>query len=92
MKREVKLPDLGEDAEDEATVSYWQFEEGDRVEKDDDLVEMTTDKAVFNVEATVTGILTQILAEEGDVVQVGETIAIIEQDEVLSAEAQEKDE
>src|SRR5690606_20565937 len=41
MKYEVKLPDLGDDAGDEATVSYWLVEEGDEVTEADDLVEMT---------------------------------------------------
>ena len=81
MEHEIKLPELGEDAGDEATVSYWQFNEGDTVEKDDDLVEMTTDKAVFNVPSPVTGTLTRILVKEGDVVKVGKAIAVIERPE-----------
>ncbi len=77
---EVKLPDLGEDAGDEATVSVWHFEEGDEVAQGDDLVEMTTDKATFNVPCPVSGVLSEILAEEGDTVQVGEVLAIVERE------------
>lgn len=80
MAYEVRLPDLGEEAEDEASVSYWQVEEGDRVEKGDDLVEMTTDKAVFNVPSPVSGMIERIMVEEGDVVKVGEVMAIIKED------------
>lgn len=73
---EVRLPELGEDTK-EATVSFWHFEEGGRVEDGQDLVEMTTDKATFNVPATASGTLAEVFFEEGDVVQVGEILAII---------------
>lgn len=73
---EIRLPELGEDVK-EATVSFWHFEEGDRVEEGQDLVEMTTDKATFNLPATASGMLTEVFFEEGDVVQVGEVLAVI---------------
>ncbi len=76
---EVRLPELGEDVK-EATVSFWHFEEGDRVEEGRDLVEMTTDKATFNVPATASGTLAEAFFEEGDVVQVGEVLAIIKEE------------
>ncbi len=75
---EIRLPELGEDVK-EATVSFWHFEEGDRVEEGQDLVEMTTDKATFNLPATASGTLADVFFEEGDVVQVGEVLAIIEE-------------
>lgn len=75
---EIRLPELGEDVK-EATVSFWHFEEGDRVEEGQDLVEMTTDKATFNLPATASGTLAEVFFEEGDVVQVGEVLAIIEE-------------
>ena len=77
---EVKLPDLGEDAGDEAIVSLWHFEEGDEVVEGADLVEMTTDKATFNVQAPVSGILAEIVAEEDETIQVGEVLAVIEEE------------
>lgn len=77
--REVVLPELAEGVT-EATVSYWHFEEGDKVEEGGDLVEIVTDKAVFNVPAPVSGTLTQVFFEEGEVVQVGATLAIIEEE------------
>ncbi|MBI4830778.1 MAG: hypothetical protein HY801_04325 [Candidatus Lindowbacteria bacterium] len=77
---EIKLPNLGEDAGDEATVSFWHFDEGDEVREGDDLVEMTTDKATFNVPSPRSGILSEIVADEGDTVKVGEVLAILEQE------------
>ena len=74
---EVKLPELGEGIE-EATVTYWQKELDAEVNEGEDLVEMSTDKAVFNVPAPQAGTLKQILKEEGDTVKVGEVLAIIE--------------
>lgn len=79
MAYEVKVPDMGEEAEKEATVSYWKVEEGDTVTKDDDLVEVTTDKGVFVIPAPVSGTITEIRAEEGDVVRVGDVLAVIEE-------------
>ncbi len=77
---EVKLPDLGEDAGDEASVSFWHFEEGDEVNEGDDLVEMTTDKATFNVPSPRSGVLAEIVADEGETVKVGEVLAVLEEE------------
>ena len=76
-KVEVRLPSLGDEAEG-ATVQFWHFEEGDEVDKDDDLVELATDKAVFNVPAPVSGVLKEIVASEGDVVKEGDLLAFLE--------------
>lgn len=73
----VVLPELGEGIE-KATVSYWYFQEGDKVNEKDDLVELTTDKATFNLPCPCSGKLSQVLLHEGDTVNVGETLAIIE--------------
>jgi pyruvate dehydrogenase E2 component (dihydrolipoamide acetyltransferase) len=78
---EVTLPDLGDDAPTEAIVSVWLFEESDEVAEGDDLVEMTTDKATFNVQTPVSGQLVEIVAEEGDTVEVGEILAIIDDED-----------
>ncbi len=78
--KEVVLPELAEGV-NEATVSYWHFEEGEKVEEGADLVEMMTDKATFNVPAPATGVLTKRLVEEGEVVKVGAVLAAIEEGE-----------
>ncbi len=77
---ELKLPDLGEDAGDDAVVSLWHFEEGDAVNEGDDFVEMTTDKATFNVPTPITGILDEIVSDEGETVEVGEVLAVLEEE------------
>jgi len=74
---EVKLPELAEGV-NEATISFWQKQEGDSIKEGEDLVEMTTDKAVFNLPAPASGRLMRVLAEEGKTVKVGEVLAIIE--------------
>lgn len=73
----IVLPELGEGIE-KATVSYWHFEVGQEIKEGDELVEMATDKAVFNVPSTATGILKEKLIQEGNEVKVGEGLAIIE--------------
>jgi len=74
----VHLPELGEGIQ-KATVSYWYFKEGEKVNEKGDLVELTTDKATFNLPSPCTGTLTEILFHEGDTVNVGEALAIIEE-------------
>ncbi len=78
MRTEVKLPELGEDAGKEATVSFWYVEDGGEIKKDEDLVEMVTDKATFNVPAPASGVVKEVGAVEGDKVEVGQLMAIIE--------------
>lgn len=75
---EVKLPFLAEGVE-ECTVSFWQVDEGDTVDAEDDLVECSTSKAVFNVPSPAAGKVVEILVSEGDVIKVGDVICIIEE-------------
>lgn len=81
----VILPDMSEGSK-EVTISYWHFEEGDRVEEGEDLVEIATDKSTFNVPAPCSGVLNEVYYEEGDIVEVGEVLANIEEQEVLLEE------
>ena len=74
----VTLPELGENV-NEATISFFHFHAGDNVQEGEDLVELTTDKAVFNLPAPCSGVLKEVFFEEGDVVKVGEIIATIEE-------------
>lgn len=75
--REVILPQLGEGIT-QATVSYWHFAVGEHVEEGVDLVEMATEKATFNLPSPSTGILKNIYFEEGEIVKVGDILAVIE--------------
>ena len=75
----VILPELGEGIT-KATVAYWFFKHGQRVSHDDDLVELTTDKSTFNLPSPCSGVISEIMYSEGDSVEVGQTLALIEED------------
>ncbi len=74
---ELKLPELAEGV-NEAVVSFWHFKEGDSIKEGDEIVEMATDKAAFNVPCKFAGVLKKVAAKEGETVKVGQTLAIIE--------------
>ncbi len=74
---EIKLPKMGESVA-EATITSWLKEVGDTIELDDAIVEIATDKVDSEVPSEVEGVLIERLFEENDVVQVGQTIAVIE--------------
>jgi pyruvate dehydrogenase E2 component (dihydrolipoamide acetyltransferase) len=73
MVREFKLPDVGEGLT-EAEIVSWLVEVGDTVREDQPVAEVETDKAVVEVPAPVNGTVREILAEEGEMVPVGEVI------------------
>ncbi len=75
---EVILPNLGENVE-KAVISYWYLKIGDEVTKDEDLVELTTDKATFNLPSPCSGTLAEIMFSEGEVVHIGDALASIEE-------------
>ncbi|MCL2001128.1 MAG: lipoyl domain-containing protein [Planctomycetes bacterium] len=74
----VTLPSLGDDAGDEAQVSFVYVNPGDQVQENDDLVEMVTDKATFNVPSPKGGKITRMRIKEGDTVKVGDPICDLE--------------
>jgi 2-oxoglutarate dehydrogenase E2 component (dihydrolipoamide succinyltransferase) len=74
---ELKLPKMGESVA-EATITDWLKEIGDRIEIDDAVVEIATDKVDSEVPSEVEGTLVELLYQKDDVVAVGETIAVIE--------------
>lgn len=74
---EVKIPELS-DGVMNATISMWHYSVGDLVKKDDDLVELVTDKVTFNLPSPITGKVTKIMVNEGETVKAGDVIAIIE--------------
>ncbi|MFT4661623.1 MAG: 2-oxoglutarate dehydrogenase E2 component (dihydrolipoamide succinyltransferase) [Patiriisocius sp.] len=73
---ELILPKMGESVA-EATITNWLKKVGDSVEEDESVLEIATDKVDSEVPSPETGIITELLFEEGDVVQVGQTIAVI---------------
>ncbi|TDI75022.1 MAG: 2-oxo acid dehydrogenase subunit E2 [Bacteroidetes bacterium] len=76
---ELKLPKMGESVA-EATVTSWLKNVGDTIEADEAVLEIATDKVDSEVPSEVDGTLLEVLFEVDDVVQVGQTLAIIETD------------
>ncbi|MFD0963039.1 dihydrolipoamide acetyltransferase family protein [Pseudofulvibacter geojedonensis] len=76
-KFELKLPKMGESVA-EATITTWLKEVGDTIEMDEPVLEIATDKVDSEVPSEVDGVIAEILFNVDDVVQVGQTIAIIE--------------
>ncbi|MEO8238600.1 MAG: dihydrolipoamide acetyltransferase family protein [Flavobacterium sp.] len=74
---ELKLPKMGESVA-EATITNWLKEVGDKIETDEAVLEIATDKVDSEVPSEVSGILVEQLFGKDDLVQVGQTIAIIE--------------
>lgn len=77
---EVLLPELGEGIQ-KATVACWHAAAGDEVQANDDIVELVTDKATFNVPAGSQGTVKEIRVNEGEEAGIGAVLAVIEQTE-----------
>src|ERR1700682_1410752 len=73
----VVMPQLGESVH-EGTISKWLVKPGDKVVEFEPMLEVDTDKVNAEVPAPVTGILREILAKEGETVQAGAEIAVVE--------------
>lgn len=84
-KFELKLPKMGESVA-EATVTNWLKAVGDRIEVDEAVLEIATDKVDSEVPSEVEGVLLEILFKADDVVQVGQTLAIIETEAAMSSQ------
>lgn len=78
MPYELTLPVLGEGVTD-ATVVRWHKAEGERMEKDELLLEVMTDKVNVEVQAPVSGVLLEIRAREDEVVHPGDLLALIQE-------------
>ncbi|OKL38890.1 2-oxoglutarate dehydrogenase complex dihydrolipoyllysine-residue succinyltransferase [Pontibacter flavimaris] len=78
MSLEVKVPVVGESIT-EVTIAQWLKKDGDRVEMDEVIAELESDKATFELPAEAAGIL-RIVAQEGDTINVGAVICRIDQD------------
>ncbi|MFV5685361.1 dihydrolipoamide acetyltransferase family protein [Flavobacterium sp. GB2R13] len=82
---ELKLPKMGESVA-EATITNWLKQVGDKIEADEAVLEIATDKVDSEVPSEVSGVLVEQLFGKDDLVQVGQTIAIIETDGAAIAE------
>lgn len=81
MKVEVIMPKMGESLQ-EGTILKWHKKPGDRVQKDEILLEISTDKVDTEIPSPASGILTEILYKENETVAVGTVIAYIETEAV----------
>lgn len=88
---EVKVPELAESIT-EGTISEWLKSVGDQVEKGENIVELETDKVNVEVISEVSGVLSEIKAEEGDTVEVGSVIAVVSDGEASPSNDQSKKE
>jgi len=84
-KFQLLLPKMGESVE-EATIVNWLKNAGDKIEIDDLIVEIATDKVDSEIPSEVSGVLVEKLCKINDVVKVGQPLAIIETDELIEEE------
>ncbi len=85
-EKPIVMPKMGESIA-EATIIRWLKNEGERVEKDEPIVEIATDKVDSEIPSTEAGILVKHLYKDGDVVKVGESVAMIDTASGASAAA-----
>lgn len=78
MATEIKMPQLGETVV-EGTITKWLKQKGDSVEADEYIVEVSTDKVDSEVPSSASGVIQEILVEEGETVSVGTAIAIVDE-------------
>jgi 2-oxoglutarate dehydrogenase E2 component (dihydrolipoamide succinyltransferase) len=78
MSQDVIAPSLGESVS-EIIIGEWRKGVGDRVELDEPLVELESEKATIDLAAPVAGVIKSILKQQGDSAEVGETLAVIEE-------------
>ena len=84
MTIEIKVPQLPESVTD-ATLVGWHKKTGEPVSRDENLVDLETDKVVLEVPAPAAGTLTRIVVEDGATVTAGDVLAILEEGEVDAA-------
>ncbi|HET6396059.1 MAG TPA: dihydrolipoyllysine-residue succinyltransferase [Pseudoxanthomonas sp.] len=86
MATEVKVPVLPESVSD-ATIASWHKKAGEAVKRDENLVDLETDKVVLEVPSPVDGVLKEIRFKQGDTVTSQEVLAVIEEGAVAAAPA-----
>jgi 2-oxoglutarate dehydrogenase E2 component (dihydrolipoamide succinyltransferase) len=90
MTIEIKVPELGESLVD-AVVGSWLKAEGDEVSLGETILELETDKVNLDVTAEADGVLSKIVAQEGDVVEVGAVLAQLDPDAAGAPDAPAED-
>lgn len=90
MAIEIKVPELPESVAD-GSIATWHVKKGDKVTRDQNLVDIETDKVVLEVVAEADGVIGEITAEEGDTVESQAVIGTIEEGDGADSDADEKD-
>ncbi len=80
MQVDVKIPDA--EGVEEFILTYWHYKEGDLVKKGSDLLEVASEKAIFNIPSPVEGKLISIKFQEGDTLKAEDVVATIQKCEV----------
>ena len=88
-KFELKLPKMGESVA-EATITNWLKKVGEKIEIDEAVLEIATDKVDSEIPSEVSGVLSEILFNVDDIVKVGQTIAIIETEGEVSESSKQE--
>jgi 2-oxoglutarate dehydrogenase E2 component (dihydrolipoamide succinyltransferase) len=86
MSIEVKVPVLPESVSD-ATIATWHKQPGDTVRRDENLLDLETDKVVLEVPSPVDGVLKELKFKQGDTVTSSQVVAVIEEGAVAAAPA-----
>ena len=90
MSNQILVPSLGESVT-EATVSKWLKQVGEKVDSDEPLVELETDKVNVEVPSPLSGTLSSIKVKEGDTVEVGALLGLVNESKSHSIKAVETD-
>ncbi|AML55550.1 dihydrolipoyllysine-residue succinyltransferase [Coxiella burnetii] len=91
MAIEIKVPTLPESVSD-ATVAKWYKKEGDSISRDENLVDLETDKVMLEVPAPKDGVVEKIVAKEGEVVKADQILALLKEGGAVAKEKEKKDE
>src|SRR5882762_6418030 len=84
MSTEIVMPQMGESIA-EGTITRWLKKVGERVERDEPLFEISTDKVDAEIPSPAAGVLTEIKYNEGDTVEVNKVIAVLDGEGTASA-------
>lgn len=90
MSIEIKVPNLPESVSD-ATIAKWHKKAGDAVSRDENLVDLETDKVVLEVPAPANGVLKDISQAEGETVTEGQLLGLMEEGEAPASEPEQAD-
>ncbi|HLS10221.1 dihydrolipoamide acetyltransferase family protein [Lentibacillus sp.] len=81
----INMPQLGESVT-EGTISTWLVSAGDKINKYDPIAEVMTDKVNAEVPSSFTGVIKEVVAQEGDTIQVGDLMCYIDTEDALSSD------